>query len=85
MAEAADGFFFDLTHALAGEFEGLADLFEGQAVLYADAEVQAHHLGLALAERAQGCSRVTRRTEWVVRSTMTRELSDSMMKSSISP
>ena len=37
LAQLAEGFFLDLADALAGEAEALADLFQGQRVLPADA------------------------------------------------
>src|SRR5207253_2682457 len=53
VAELAEGFGFDLADALAGDFEVLADLFEGVVGLLADAEAHAEDLLLARGERAQ--------------------------------
>ena len=54
LAELAQGFFLNLTYALAGQAEALADLFERQRVLTANAEVETRDLGFAWVQHAQG-------------------------------
>lgn len=46
LAELAERLLLDLTDALAGQVEPLADLFERERVLAANAEVEAGDLGL---------------------------------------
>ena len=53
VAEAADGFFLDLTDALAGEAEFLADFLEGH-FLATDAEEEFDDVALALGEGGKG-------------------------------
>jgi hypothetical protein len=47
-AQLRDGFVFDLAHAFTGEVETLADIFEAEGMVYADAEEITDHFFLPL-------------------------------------
>src|SRR5690554_2164868 len=53
LAEFAERLFLDLTHPLARQAETLADFFQRERMLAADAEVEADDFGLARVQRGK--------------------------------
>jgi hypothetical protein len=54
MADFLQPLGFDLTDALAGDVEALADFFEGAGLAVLEAEAEFEHFALALGQAAEG-------------------------------